>query len=119
MDNIVGQKSSLTWAVNIAAFALVLLWTIPTVGLLVSSFRDRDQITASGWWTAMSASEQVIQVRAKGPSEAVEKDGNWVIEGNIFDSGSGTVKAFGVNSRRPTEFAPGAEAERRGARVTV
>ena len=30
MEGMAGQKSSLTWAVNIAAFLLVAIWTIPT-----------------------------------------------------------------------------------------
>ena len=38
--------------VNAIVILLVLLWTIPTFGLLVSSFRPRDLITSSGWWTA-------------------------------------------------------------------
>jgi alpha-glucoside transport system permease protein len=32
---------------------LALLWTIPTIGLLVTSFRTRDDAAASGWWTAL------------------------------------------------------------------
>ncbi|MEL6521157.1 MAG: carbohydrate ABC transporter permease [Pseudomonadota bacterium] len=119
MDNIVGTKSSLTWAVNIAVVALVLLWTIPTIGLLVSSFRDRDQITTSGWWTSMSANEQNLQLRSAPPSEAKEENGEWVVRGNLFGDGSGDITAFGVNARRPTEFVPGATAERRGAFITV
>jgi len=27
------------------------VWTIPTVGLLVSSFRPADDVTSTGWWT--------------------------------------------------------------------
>jgi alpha-glucoside transport system permease protein len=27
------------------------LWTIPTIGLLISSFRDRIDVNTSGWWT--------------------------------------------------------------------
>ena len=29
---------------------ICLLWTIPTFGLLVSSFRDRLDINTTGWW---------------------------------------------------------------------
>ena len=32
---------------------LALLWTVPTLGLLVDSFRSRDDSTTSGWWTAI------------------------------------------------------------------
>ncbi|MBB2985931.1 carbohydrate ABC transporter permease [Terracoccus luteus] len=32
---------------------LALLWTLPTLGLLVTSFRSRDDAAASGWWSAI------------------------------------------------------------------
>ena len=32
---------------------LSLLWSIPTVGVLVTSFRTRDDAQASGWWVAL------------------------------------------------------------------
>ncbi len=32
---------------------LAVLWTIPTLGLLVTSFRTRDDAASSGWWTAL------------------------------------------------------------------
>lgn len=32
---------------------LVLVWSIPTIGLLVTSFRSKDSANASGWWEAI------------------------------------------------------------------
>ena len=34
--------------------ALTVLWTIPTVGLLITSLRPKDQAQNSGWWTVLS-----------------------------------------------------------------
>ncbi|MDW8809159.1 carbohydrate ABC transporter permease [Streptomyces scabiei] len=34
---------------------VALFWLVPTFGLLVSSFRDPTDISASGWWTVFSA----------------------------------------------------------------
>jgi len=119
MDTIAGTKSRLTWAVNIAVLALVLLWTLPTAGLLISSFRDRDQIIASGWWTSLSASERNLIVRSQAPDEARSEDDLWVLDGNVFEAGDGVITAFGISSRAPTAFAPGDTAERKGALITV
>ena len=41
-----------SWASIIALTALCVLWTVPTLGLLVTSFRTRDDAVSSGWWTA-------------------------------------------------------------------
>jgi alpha-glucoside transport system permease protein len=37
----------------VVMIALCVLWTLPTVGLLVSSFRSREAQGGSGWWTAL------------------------------------------------------------------
>jgi len=39
---------------HIAVIGLTLVWIIPTLGLLASSFRPAAQIITTGWWTALS-----------------------------------------------------------------
>jgi alpha-glucoside transport system permease protein len=38
------------WA-SLAAIVIAVLWTIPTVGLLISSFRPEQEVKTTGWWT--------------------------------------------------------------------
>ncbi|MCD0445185.1 carbohydrate ABC transporter permease [Glycomyces sp. A-F 0318] len=38
-------------AASVAALIIAILWTIPTFGLFISSFRPEDDIRESGWWT--------------------------------------------------------------------
>jgi alpha-glucoside transport system permease protein len=45
--------------VNGALALICLLWLVPLVGLLVSSFRDRGDIVSSGWWTVFPHQEYV------------------------------------------------------------
>jgi alpha-glucoside transport system permease protein len=45
--------SSGGWFVRIAVIVVVVLWLIPTVGVLVTSFRAESLVNTSGWWTAL------------------------------------------------------------------
>jgi len=109
MDGIAGTKSTLTWLVNISAAALVILWLIPTLGLFISSFRDRDQIATNGWWNALSSSTQTSQVRAGAPDTAVQEGGLYVITGSAFPDGKkGSVSAFGPTANDPAAQVAGA-----------
>jgi alpha-glucoside transport system permease protein len=38
---------------RLSVLAICFLWTLPTLGLLVTSVRDPAQITKTGWWTAL------------------------------------------------------------------
>jgi alpha-glucoside transport system permease protein len=46
-------KRKHSWFSIIMMLFLCLLWTIPTLGLLVSSLRPRIDIERSGWWSAL------------------------------------------------------------------
>jgi alpha-glucoside transport system permease protein len=98
-------------ALHLTVLILVVLWTLPTLGILVSSFRDKNLISSSGWWTAMSTSERPQVLRLKGGADAVQQDGKFVISGNILqeaeDSHTGTVQSFGLGTRDPRANAAG------------
>ncbi|MGK5675169.1 carbohydrate ABC transporter permease [Micromonospora sp. URMC 106] len=36
---------------TLVSIVIAVLWTVPTFGLFISSFRPEDQIKSSGWWT--------------------------------------------------------------------
>lgn len=46
-------KLSSPWA-SFAAIVIATLWTIPTLGLFITSFRPEADIVSSGWWTWFS-----------------------------------------------------------------
>ena len=54
----VKKRLTSPWA-SLAAVVLAFLWTLPTFGLLVSSFRPRETINSTGWWTIFPHREQV------------------------------------------------------------
>ncbi|MCW3814734.1 carbohydrate ABC transporter permease [Micromonospora sp. DR5-3] len=39
---------------HLAVAALMVIWAVPTIGLLVSSFRPQSELSTSGWWTAFA-----------------------------------------------------------------
>jgi alpha-glucoside transport system permease protein len=40
------------WA-SMAAIAIAVLWTIPTIGLFITSFRPEQDVKTTGWWTVL------------------------------------------------------------------
>ena len=39
---------------KIVIVLMTIMWTVPTFGLIVSSFRTREAVNTTGWWTALS-----------------------------------------------------------------
>jgi alpha-glucoside transport system permease protein len=83
-------------AVNGALLLLILIWTIPTVGIFVSSFRNRDDIATSGWWRIFPYQDWRA-VREINPREAgLDADGVMQIEG-----ATGTFEDFRAGLETP------------------
>jgi len=88
-------------ATHIVLLLLVIVWTLPTVGLLVSSVRDKDQLTVSGWWSALTTTERTGGGRTAGADTQKFVDGQFVIEGNLLseDEKGRTISAFGLTNK--------------------
>jgi alpha-glucoside transport system permease protein len=70
------KASSKFWGslmVNGSLALICLLWTIPTLGLLISSFRDRIDINSNGWWTVFPHRDWVL-VDKITPEDNVDRD---------------------------------------------
>ncbi len=93
--------------VHLGLLLLVILWILPTVGLLVSSFRDKDQLAATGWWTALSTSVQNGQGRTGTSEQMLETGGKFVIAGNLLDDSKRTILTFNTNFRDLTAYKAG------------
>jgi alpha-glucoside transport system permease protein len=98
---------------------LVILWTIPTAGLFISSIRDKDQLSVSGWWTALATSEQRLVERALDPTHQQFEDGRWVIKGNLIPESDGEIVRFGVSSLEPEAYAVGERVDRKDKQIQV
>ncbi|MEP0564754.1 MAG: carbohydrate ABC transporter permease, partial [Paracoccaceae bacterium] len=115
MDSMAGQKPAVVWALNISVVLLVALWIFPTLGLFVSSFRTSEQITASGWWSAMFSSEQTVQIRAADPDDnRIETStGVFVVDGTVFggELGEVPIDSWGTSSRALDAYQAGDTAD--------
>ena len=107
-----GKSFAQRWGVHIAVLLIVIVWTVPTLGILVSSLRDKDQIAVSGWWTALTTSSQPGQGRTDAADAQVEQGGRFVISGNLLEDGTALrITAFGTRIQEPTAHPAGTVAE--------
>ncbi len=82
------QKKQTSWLVDGILFLLILLWTIPTIGIFISSFRTAYDIQTSGWWAIFPHREWTVVTEMPIP-EGLDKNGVMEIEG-----AKGTFKEF-------------------------
>ena len=53
------------WFVRITIVVIVLLWLIPTLGVLITSFRPENLVDTTGWWTALAHPFRAAAVDAR------------------------------------------------------
>ena len=101
------QKAIGLILVNGGLLILILLWTIPTFGLFVSSFRDRIDIQTSGWWTIFPHREWETVATIDPREEGLDPDGDMTVEGvtGTFQEmrdgiESGNVRVVWVGNKR-------------------
>ncbi len=86
----------------------VIIWIIPTFGLFISSLRDKDLLSISGWWTSLTTTEINEIYRMDGMEYQIQENNYFIIKGKIFEENSGKkISSFGITSKNINEFAVG------------
>jgi alpha-glucoside transport system permease protein len=76
------EKENKSVAVTVVLLLLCLIWSLPTIGLLITSFRSRDDVNRTGWWTVVReanfTTDNYKQVLAGKNYTYVDAQGNTV-----------------------------------------
>ena len=68
-----GRKKPSGLLVNITLGLICLIWLIPTIGLLISSFRTRDDVLSTGWWMIFPHREW-FTIQTTIPSKDIDRN---------------------------------------------
>ncbi len=83
----------------------VIVWIIPTFGLFVSSFRDKDLLAISGWWTSLITTEVNEIHRTFNMDSQIQENNIYIIKGNIFPINSKKkISSYGITSKNINQF---------------
>lgn len=97
---------------HLSLFLIVAVWTAPTLGLLVSSFRDKEQLVISGWWSAFLPSVQYTSGRIGGADDQKQEEGKHVIAGSLLEKNSRRkIQVFGDRVTKPDAYRAGERIE--------
>lgn len=72
--------------IHLALLVMIILWLLPTLGVFVTSFRTREDVRTTGWWTAFLPSEQEgVEKYATYCAECHGADGALIPTANLSD----------------------------------
>ena len=71
----VGEVREGGWFIRITIIVIVLLWSIPTLGVLITSFRAQEFVNTSGWWTVLAHPFEAAQWTVENYRAAIEGQG--------------------------------------------
>ena len=99
----------------------VIVWILPTFGLFVSSFRDKDLLAISGWWTSLITTQVNEIYRTEKMDAQVQESDFYIIKSNIFKINHGKkITSFGITSKNINEFLVGETATLKdGSKITI
>jgi len=63
------------WFVRLTIVAVCVLWLIPALGVLITSFRNGDLVNTSGWWTAFAHPLQAGEWTIENYRSAIDAGG--------------------------------------------
>ncbi len=95
--------------VNGALALLVIVWSIPTLGLLISSFRTRFDIQTSGWWNVFPHREWEVVATLDPKELGLDPNGVMEVEGAVgtfkemregIESADGKTRVIWVGNKR-------------------
>jgi len=64
-----------TAPIHVAIVIIAFIWTLPTMGLLISSFRQRDAMLETGWWTIFQHPFELTQYHLGNYLEVAQSQG--------------------------------------------
>ncbi len=72
------QKKSEFWQktpIHITIVIIAFLWTLPTMGLFISSFRQRDAMLSTGWWSIFQHPFEITQYHLGNYLDVIQSQG--------------------------------------------
>ncbi|MFW6035655.1 MAG: carbohydrate ABC transporter permease [Halothermotrichaceae bacterium] len=78
------QKRITRIVLHFVIITAIVVWIVPTIGLLVTSFRPAENVSNTGWWTVLSSPLDFTQYTIKNYNQVIKSNGMGVAFKNSF-----------------------------------